>query len=161
MKISLNEKIFVAGANGMVGSAVKRLLSKKGYGLKSNNGIIFAPDKTKLNLANYIEVKNWFEYDIESPYMNFAIPFKDNMKDKVPAVVHFDGTARLQIAKEGQLLFEILNELEKMDIEIIANSSLNLSGDPTCFDLIDALMIAARNPLKYIITDFALLEAIK
>ena len=34
MKISLNEKIFVAGANGMVGSAVKRLLTKKGYGLK-------------------------------------------------------------------------------------------------------------------------------
>ena len=74
---------------------------------------------------------------------------------------HIDGTARLQIAKEGQLLFDILNELEKMDIEIIANSSLNLSGDPTCFDLIDALMVAARNPLKYILTDFALLEAIK
>ena len=32
--INLNEKIFIAGANGMVGSSVKRNLLKEGYGLK-------------------------------------------------------------------------------------------------------------------------------
>ena len=74
---------------------------------------------------------------------------------------HVDGTARLQIAQKGQFLFRLLSELEKFDIEILANSSLNLSGDPTCFDLIDALMVSARNPLEYLFTDFGLIKKIK
>ena len=53
-----------------------------------------------------------------------------------------------------------LNELEKFNIEILANSSLNLSGDPTCFDLIDSIMVSARTPLKYLVTDLGLLEYI-
>ena len=36
-EINLNEKIFVAGANGMVGSAVCRELINSGYGKKENN----------------------------------------------------------------------------------------------------------------------------
>ena len=72
---------------------------------------------------------------------------------------HVDSTARLQIVLEGQFLFNILTELEKYKITILANSSFNLSGDPTCFDLIDALMVSARNPLEYILTDFGLLKS--
>ena len=74
---------------------------------------------------------------------------------------HVDGTARLQIAIEGQFLYKLLGKLEKFNIEVLANSSLNLSGDPTCFDLIDTLLVSARQPLKYIMTDFALLESIR
>jgi len=73
---------------------------------------------------------------------------------------HVDGTSRIQIVQEGQVLYKILNELEQYNIEILANSSINLSGDPTCFDLIDTLMVSARTPLKYILTDFGLLESI-
>ena len=43
----------------------------------------------------------WFEKDIDSPYMNFAVPFKKEMKDKVPAVVHLDGTGRIQTVTEN------------------------------------------------------------
>ena len=46
------------------------------------------------------EVKNWFHRDIDSPYMSFCLKFKEDMKDKVPAVLHFDGTARLQTVSE-------------------------------------------------------------
>ena len=38
-KINLNEKIFVAGARGMAGSAICRALYKNGYG-KINGGEI-------------------------------------------------------------------------------------------------------------------------
>ena len=71
---------------------------------------------------------------------------------------HVDSTARLQIVQEGDFLYKILSELEEYNIEILANSSLNLSGDPTSFDLIDSLMVTACSPLKYMLTDFALLE---
>ena len=61
----------------------------------------------------------------------------------------------------GGFLYKLLEKLEKFNIEVLANSSLNLSGDPTCFDLIDTLLVSARQPLKYILTDFALLESIR
>ncbi len=59
-KIFKNEKIFIAGSNGMVGKAVYRSLKKAGYGLKENNGILFTPTRKELNLLNYQEVENWF-----------------------------------------------------------------------------------------------------
>ncbi len=73
---------------------------------------------------------------------------------------HVDGTARLQIVEKGSVLDKIFNELETFDIDIMANSSLNLSGDPTCFDLIDGLMVCNITPLNYLLTDFGLLEYI-
>ena len=72
---------------------------------------------------------------------------------------HIDQTARLQIVEKGQILYDLLNALEKFNIDILANSSFNLSGDPTCFDLIDGLMVSALKPLNYIITDSGLLES--
>jgi len=50
-KISFSDKIFIAGANGMVGSSIKRNLIQNGYGEK-NGGKIFAPSKKELNLLN-------------------------------------------------------------------------------------------------------------
>ena len=45
-----------------------------------------------------------------------------------------------------------------MGIEILANSSLNVSGDPTCFDLVDGLMVCLRTELSYLLTDLGLLK---
>ncbi len=53
-KISLNDKIFVAGGSGMVGSSILRKLKNNGY----KN--IFYPNRKELNLFNYQLVKNWF-----------------------------------------------------------------------------------------------------
>ncbi len=61
-KISFSDKIFIAGANGMVGSSIKRNLIQNGYGEK-NGGKIFAPSKKELNLLNYSDLKNWFEFN--------------------------------------------------------------------------------------------------
>ena len=74
---------------------------------------------------------------------------------------HIDKTARIQIVEEGQFLNELLNELKNYNIDILANSSLNLSGDPTSFDLIDTLMISSRSPLEYIVSDFGVLKVIQ
>ncbi len=60
-KISLSDKIFVAGANGMAGSAICRNLYKKGYGDKNNDGIIFTPKRVELDLLDFDAVKRWFK----------------------------------------------------------------------------------------------------
>ena len=59
-KINLDEKILVAGASGMAGSAIIRMLKKSGYGLESKNGEILKPNRKELDLLNSIEVNNWF-----------------------------------------------------------------------------------------------------
>ena len=59
--ITLNEKIFIAGANGMVGNAIKRILEKSGYGNSRNEGELYTPSRKELDLTNYQEVKEWFE----------------------------------------------------------------------------------------------------
>ncbi len=53
--IELNEKIYVAGHNGMVGSAIVRCLKEKGY---TN---ILTKDRNELNLTRQQEVEQFFE----------------------------------------------------------------------------------------------------
>ncbi len=59
--INLKEKIFVAGASGMVGGALFKLLKREGYGNKDNGGTILFPSRKELNLLNSESVKNWFQ----------------------------------------------------------------------------------------------------
>ena len=60
-KINLDEKIFVAGASGMAGSAIIRMLKQYGYGQEINNGKIFKPSRKELNLLNFSDVNKWFK----------------------------------------------------------------------------------------------------
>ena len=59
-KIKKSEKIYIAGSNGMAGSAIKRSLIKSGYGSKENKGCILSPSRKELDLLNYNQVFNWF-----------------------------------------------------------------------------------------------------
>ena len=60
-KIQHNERIFVAGASGMAGSAICRRLVQLGYGNKSNNGLLLTPSRNELDLSDKQEVISWFE----------------------------------------------------------------------------------------------------
>ena len=59
-KIKHNDKIFVAGANGLAGSSIVRSLKKYGYGNKELGGELLTPSRKDLDLTNLIEVQNWF-----------------------------------------------------------------------------------------------------
>jgi carbamoyltransferase len=74
------------------------------------------------------EVSNWFERDVNSPYMSFAVPFREDKRELVPAVVHFDGTARLQTVTENDnswyyKLISLFND--KTGVPILLNTSFN------------------------------------
>lgn len=59
--IEYNEKIFIAGASGMAGSAIAKVLKKNNYGNKVHNGLILTPSRKKLNLLDFNAVQEWFE----------------------------------------------------------------------------------------------------
>tara|TARA_R110002020_G_C16314283_1_gene774129 strand:+ start:3246 stop:4874 length:1629 start_codon:yes stop_codon:yes gene_type:complete len=74
------------------------------------------------------DVKDWFVHDIDSPYMSFVLKFKDKVKDKVPAVVHLDGTGRLQTVtkKNNPWYYNFIKIFkEKTGVPILLNTSFN------------------------------------
>jgi carbamoyltransferase len=80
------------------------------------------------------EVKNWFTKDRPSPYMSFVLQFKESVKEKVPAVVHVDGSARLQTVTEddNKWYYNFIKEWhKKTDVPILLNTSFN-DREPIC-----------------------------
>lgn len=74
------------------------------------------------------EVKYWFERDVDSPYMSIVLKFKKDKLDKVPAVVHKDGSARLQTVTENdnKWYYNFIKKWkEKTGIPILLNTSFN------------------------------------
>tara|TARA_Y100001968_G_C19427808_1_gene755335 strand:+ start:117 stop:1151 length:1035 start_codon:yes stop_codon:yes gene_type:complete len=60
-KILLTEKILIAGARGMAGSAIYRALIKAKYGQSILGGEIYTPNRKELDLSDINQVKKWFE----------------------------------------------------------------------------------------------------
>ena len=59
-KIYPDDKIFVAGATGMAGSAICKSLRNNGYGDINKGGNLLTPSRDELNLLNINEVEEWF-----------------------------------------------------------------------------------------------------
>ena len=55
-----SDKIFIAGAHGMVGSSILRAFKNNGFGLEQFGGKLYVPSRKELNLVNNQEVINWF-----------------------------------------------------------------------------------------------------
>jgi len=58
--IKADDRFFVAGARGMVGSAICRALIEKGYGKESTGGLLLTPSRQDLDLLNAEAVRSWF-----------------------------------------------------------------------------------------------------
>ena len=74
------------------------------------------------------DVKDWFVKDIDSPYMSFVVPFKKEVVEKIPAVVHLDGTGRLQTVTESsnKWYYNFIKKFkEKTGVPILLNTSFN------------------------------------
>ena len=59
--ISKRDKIFIAGASGMAGRAIKKAFLRMGYGDISKGGKLLTPNRQELDLLNLEKVDNWFK----------------------------------------------------------------------------------------------------
>jgi carbamoyltransferase len=74
-----------------------------------------------------------FEGVFPSPYMLFVHNVKPQWRDRIPAVTHVDGTARVQTvdAENEPLVAEMLAAFEKLTgLPVVVNTSLNTAGRP-------------------------------
>ena len=80
----------------------------------------------------------WFDMNFASPYMQYAV--KCLQPEKIPSVVHKDGTSRVQTVNKNQHpgLYEVLSNWYSITgVPILLNTSLNIKGQPLLNDLVD------------------------
>lgn len=97
-------------------------------------------------------IKDWFEEDQDSPYMLHAIRIKEEKKGQVAAIVHEDGSARLQSIDETSRqskLYEVIRRFyQETGVPIICNTSLNDKGEPIINTIEEAINFALRKHIK-------------
>ena len=87
-------------------------------------------------------VSDVFETDRPSPFMLFAHGVKTEWQDRVPAIVHVDGTARIQTVNREQnpRLHALLTAFcDQTGVPLLLNTSFNVKGEPIIETPEDAL----------------------
>jgi len=87
---------------------------------------------------------------LPSPYMLFVHDVDRAWRDRIPAVVHVDGTARVQTvdAQSEPLVARMLERFEaRTGLPVVVNTSLNTAGRPMVDDPRDALECFGSAPV--------------
>ncbi len=98
----------------------------------------FAPAILADRVHEYFEV----EPGAKVPFMERVYQFRKEVCHKVPAVVHADGSGRLQTVEGHQnpRFFDLIKEFENLTgIPIVLNTSFNLNGEPIVCSPTDAI----------------------
>jgi carbamoyltransferase len=91
-----------------------------------------------------------FDGPIPSPYMTFTHRVREGWRDRIPAVVHVDGTARIQTVdrNEEPLVAAMLDAFERLTgVPVVINTSLNTAGRPMVDSPRDALELFGSTPV--------------
>ena len=110
----------------------------------------FAPSVKFEDADKYFEVPAGYECF----FMEKVIPVKISYREKLPAITHVDGSARLHTVKKehNPLFYDLLNEFEKISkYPILLNTSFNLNGEPIVNTPQDALNTFSNSNLDYLL----------
>lgn len=91
-----------------------------------------------------------FRGRLPSPHMLFTHEVADAWRGRIPAVVHVDGTARIQTVarSEEPLVARMLDAFEaRTGVPVVVNTSLNTAGRPMVDDPRDALECFGSAPI--------------
>ncbi|MCC3655514.1 carbamoyltransferase [Streptomyces sp. S07_1.15] len=91
-----------------------------------------------------------FDGPMPSPYMLFVHEVAEEWRDRIPAVVHVDGTARIQTVDpvNEPLVARMLGSFERRTgLPVVVNTSLNTAGRPMVDDPRDALECFGSSPV--------------
>jgi|SRR5215472_4761147 len=98
----------------------------------------------------------YFQGLAESPFMLIAFPVKPEYRSVISAVMHRDGTARVQtVSKSANPLFHAVIEAFRRasGLPLVLNTSFNLAGEPIVETPIDAVSCFHRSELDMLALD--------
>ncbi|HXM48136.1 MAG TPA: carbamoyltransferase C-terminal domain-containing protein [Pyrinomonadaceae bacterium] len=105
------------------------------------------------------ESANWFEWEgfsAESPYMLRVAGFKEDKKHLTPAVMHVDGTGRVQTltSEANGSFYDLVKRFhEKTGVPMLLNTSFNIMGMPIVETPQDALLCLLATGLDYCVLE--------
>ena len=99
---------------------------------------------------------DWFEDYSDSPYMERTLVWREEMRARVPAVVHADGTGRLQsVTPERNPAYAALIGAfrDLTGVPILLNTSFNVMGKPIVHSAEDAILMFVTSGLDALVVE--------
>jgi len=100
-------------------------------------------------------VHEWFDLRgmEDSPYMMYAVNCQPGVEEKIPSIIHVDGTCRIQTVTQEQNkhYYNLINAFYKRTgVPILFNTSFNLGGEPLVETLEDAFWTLSQSDIEYL-----------
>ena len=137
-----------------------------------NRSILFDPTiKNGKDLVNEVKHREFFRpfacsikkekanewFDLagmeESPFMMYAVDALEGVEEKIPSVIHVDGTCRIQTVtpEQNEHYYNLIDAFEKLsEVPILFNTSFNLGGDPLVETIEDAVDTLQNSDIDYL-----------
>jgi carbamoyltransferase len=101
------------------------------------------------------DVHEWFDLRgmPNSPHMMYAVNCQPGVEEKIPAIIHVDGTCRIQTVRreDNPHYYDVIQAFKaKTGVPIIFNTSFNLGGEPLVETLEDALWTLSQTGIDYL-----------
>ncbi len=107
------------------------------------------------------EAANWFAGAASSPFMLFVYDVLPEKAERIPAVRHTDGTARIQTINREQhpLYYDLLKAFQaRTGVPVLVNTSFNTRGEPIVCTPRDAVECFWTSPLDALVIGSFILE---
>ena len=104
-------------------------------------------------IVPYERAKDIFVGEDESPFMLRAKQVRPEWKDRIPAIVHVDGTARVQTVRreQNERMYDLLMEFDKLTgVPVLVNTSFNIKGEPIVETPQDAMNCFIHTGIDYL-----------
>lgn len=101
------------------------------------------------------DAHEWFDLRgmESSPTMMYAVDCQPGIEEKIPSIIHVDGTCRIQTVNREQNphYYDIIKAFkDKTGVPIVFNTSFNLGGEPLVETLDDACRTLAESEIEYL-----------
>ena len=147
-----NRSIIFDPRNAGLGHELNRKLGRTEF-------MPFAPVILEEHFSNYMDTHNKSHEAFS--YMTITCNVKNNVRELIPAVVHFDGTARPQIVtpKSNKLLYKTLEVFNTITgIPVLVNTSFNVHEEPINGDLVDSIECLRNGVVDYVVSENSVYE---
>jgi carbamoyltransferase len=100
-------------------------------------------------------VHDWFDLRgmQDSPHMMYAVNCQPGIEEKIPSIIHIDGTCRIQTVtpEQNNHYYNLINAFyNTTGCPILFNTSFNLGGDPLVETLFDAVETLQKSKIEYL-----------
>ena len=100
-------------------------------------------------------VHDWFDLRgmEETPHMMYAVNCKPGVEEKIPSIIHVDGTCRIQSVKreDNELYHRLISKFNEItQCPIVFNTSFNLGGEPLVETVEDAIRTLKHSDIEYL-----------